>query len=267
MKPRPAFDAYAADYDSAFTHSQIGRLQRAQVWKALLPYLEKPKRILEVNCGTGVDALWLAEQGHDVVATDISPAMIKICQKKLQAQTPSGKIDFQVSDFAQLAELSSSGPYDLIFSNFGGLNCIDANATRAFSQQCSKLLKPGGLLFLIYISKSCLWERLYFRYQGEKQKSRRRQVSGPVVSDVEGKNVQVWYYLLEEIQVLYSESFLCIDQFPIGLFVPPSYLEPWFIKRPKLLRGLGRLDKWFRRKRWADYGDHIGLVMEKKVSP
>lgn len=263
MKPRPAFDAYAADYDSAFTHSQIGRLQRAQVWKALLPYLNRPLKILEVNCGTGVDALWLAEQGHDVLATDISPAMIEICRKKLQQHTPAGKIEFQVADFAQLDKLSSSAPFDLIFSNFGGLNCIDANATRAFSQQCSRLLGPEGLLFLVYISKACRWEEYYFRYQGDKEKAGRRQTSGPVISDVEGKEVEIWYYLLEELKILYSESFQCIDQFPIGLFVPPSYLEEWFVNRSKLLHGLAWMDKWCRRKGWADYGDHIGLVLKK----
>lgn len=264
MKPRPAFDAYAADYDSAFTHSQIGRLQRAQVWKALLPYLKKPQRILEVNCGTGVDAFWLAEQGHDVLATDISPGMIEVCRQKLQHHTPAGKIDFQVADFSQLNALAQRESFDLVFSNFGGLNCIDANATRQFSQQCSQLLRPAGLLFLVYISKACLWERYYFRYRRDKEKAQRRQTVGPVVSDVEGKSVHIWYYPVEELQVLYSESFRCIDRFPIGLFVPPSYMEESFIKRPRLLHGLGRLDKWFRRKRWADYGDHIGVVMQKK---
>lgn len=265
MKPQPAFDAYAADYDSAFTHSQIGRLQRAQVWKALLPYLGKTRRILEVNCGTGVDALWLAEQGHNVLATDISPAMIETCHQKLKHRTPGGKIDFQVADFAQLNSFAQGETFDLVFSNFGGLNCIDANATRQFSQQCSELLRPDGLLFLVYISKACLWERYYFHYRGEKNKARRRKSAGPVVSDVEGKSVHIWYYLLEELQVLYSKSFHLIDQFPIGLFVPPSYMEEWFIKRPRILHGLGRLDKWFKRKGWADYGDHIGIVMQKKT--
>ncbi len=264
MKPQPAFDAYAADYDSAFTHSRIGRLQRAQVWQALRPYLDKPLKILEVNCGTGVDALWLAAQGHEVLATDVSPGMIAICQKKLQQDNPATKIDFQVSDFSQLTKLASAGPFDLIFSNFGGLNCIDANATRAFSRQCSHLLKPGGVLFLIYISKACRWEEYYFRYQGNREKALRRQTSGAVISDVEGKKVEIWYYLLEELKILYSESFQSIDQFPIGLFVPPSYMEDWFINKPKLLQGLGWLDKWCRRKDWADFGDHVGLVLQKK---
>ncbi|NRB53248.1 MAG: class I SAM-dependent methyltransferase [Saprospiraceae bacterium] len=263
MKPRPAFDAYAADYDSAFTHSQIGRLQRAQVWKALLPYLAKPLKILEVNCGTGVDALWLAEQGHEVLATDISPGMIDICQQKLQYHNPVGKIEFQLADFSQLDQLTKFGPFDLIFSNFGGLNCIDANSSRTFSQHCSQLLGPKGLAFLVYISKTCRWENYYFRYQGDRKKAARRQTSGPVISDVEGKNVEIWYYLLEELKILYSESFQCIDQFPIGLFVPPSYMEEWFTHKPTLLKALGWLDTWCRRKSWADYGDHIGLVLKK----
>ena len=265
MKPQPAFDTYAADYDASFTHSHIGRWQRAQVWKALASYLDKPKRILEVNCGTGVDALWLAAQGQTVLATDISPRMIEICRQKLKHQTPAGKIDFQVADFLQISTLAQGESFDLIFSNFGGLNCVDEKVTRQFSEICGQLLRPGGHIFLVYISKSCLWERLYFRYRGEKEKATRRQTNGPVVSKVEGQAVPIWYYDVAQLKRLYSDSFVCIHQFPIGLFVPPSYLEDWFENKAYLLRGLGQLDWWLRWKRWADYGDHVGVVMERRV--
>lgn len=263
MKPQPAFDAYAADYDQSFTHSYIGRLQRAQVWKALTPFLDSPKRILEVNCGTGVDALWLAQQGHEVLATDISPQMISICEEKLKHQTPAGKVNFHVADFLQLEDFVQAEAFDLIFSNFGGLNCIEEQATRRFSETCQRILRPGGLLFLVYISKACLWERWYFQYRGQRAKAERRNTNGPVISEVEGQAVPIWYYELAQLQDLYGTGFESLDHFPVGLFVPPSYLEGWFKNKPFLLNGLAQLDRVLRWKRWADYGDHVGVVFKR----
>ena len=38
--------------------------------------------MLEINCGTGIDADWLAKKGHFVIASDISSKMIEIAKKK-----------------------------------------------------------------------------------------------------------------------------------------------------------------------------------------
>ena len=79
-----SFDSAAAGYDQAFTHSVIGRLQRRYVREQLAKILDthQPKKILEVNCGTGEDALWLSAQNYEVTATDISEAMIGVAKSK-----------------------------------------------------------------------------------------------------------------------------------------------------------------------------------------
>ena len=59
-----AFSSLAASYDDLFTRSTIGRAQRNVVWDVLLNAFEPGTRILELNCGTGEDALFLAR--HDV---------------------------------------------------------------------------------------------------------------------------------------------------------------------------------------------------------
>ena len=55
-----AFDSLAAKYDDLFTRSMIGRAQRGAVWDALIDTFEPGSHILELNCGTGEDALFLA---------------------------------------------------------------------------------------------------------------------------------------------------------------------------------------------------------------
>ena len=84
------FDAAAAGYDTSFTHAVIGKAQRKRVYELLADVLQKsaPQKILEVNCGTGEDAIWLAEQGFDVVATDLSEKMIGVAQNKSDMANP-----------------------------------------------------------------------------------------------------------------------------------------------------------------------------------
>lgn len=264
MKPQPAFDAYAEGYDSAFTQTHIGRLQRQQVWQALQSHLTSPKDILEVNCGTGADAIQLAQAGHRVLATDLSKKMIEVAKSKVAQLDQTLDLRFETADFLQLPTIVGQKKFDLVFSNFGGLNCINTADTIQFSRNCYQLLRPGGILFLIYISKACTWERLYFSYQGNKEKASRRKTNGPVTSQVEGHPVSIWYYSTTELATLYSQYFTLEDQFPIGLLVPPSYLEPLFTKRKFLLQTLGGMDRVLRFKGWADYGDHVGVVLQRR---
>ncbi len=69
-----AFDSLAARYDDLFTRSMIGRAQRGAVWDVLLDTFEPGSHILELNCGTGEDALFLAQHDVSVVACDASEA-------------------------------------------------------------------------------------------------------------------------------------------------------------------------------------------------
>lgn len=58
------FDAVAGDYDAAFTRTAIGLLLRGRVWRSLNLYTAQSTRMtaLELNCGTGEDTVWLADE-------------------------------------------------------------------------------------------------------------------------------------------------------------------------------------------------------------
>ena len=74
---RLAFDRMAAGYDSLFTFSAIGMSQREVVWKRALAVFATGSHILELNCGTEQDALFLAKAGMSVTACDASLGMIE----------------------------------------------------------------------------------------------------------------------------------------------------------------------------------------------
>src|SRR5437899_7109262 len=70
------FDDLAASYDTDIAGNEITIRMREIFRRALLDAFHPGERVVEIGCGTGIDALWLAEQGLEVVATDISQGMV-----------------------------------------------------------------------------------------------------------------------------------------------------------------------------------------------
>ncbi len=118
------FDETAATYDSTFTNSAIGLVQRESVWMEIDRTFAAGQHILEINCGTGVDALHLASRGVHVTACDSSPRMIQVArQRAVPAEVPA-TVDFRVLANERIGTMRKEGPFAGIFSNFSGLNCM-----------------------------------------------------------------------------------------------------------------------------------------------
>src|SRR5206468_7658334 len=117
------FDAIATTYDDAFSNSSTGRVQRRLVWIETDRIFRAGQRILEINCGTGIDALHLATRGIEVVACDSSPRMIAAARRRLEESPIRAAVDFRCIPTERIALLESVGPYDGIFSNFAGWDC------------------------------------------------------------------------------------------------------------------------------------------------
>ena len=111
------FDIAAVSYDNDFTQSHTGRLQREQVWKYLDQRLKTKKNlhILELNCGTGEDALHLAQSGHVVTATDISDEMLAQAKNKISEHGLACKVCLKRADIKALDPSEHLEKYDLIF--------------------------------------------------------------------------------------------------------------------------------------------------------
>lgn len=100
--------------------------------------LVTPGRALEIGCGTGTNALWLAQQGFDVLGVDLAPLAIERARKK----PAHPRCRFEVLDF--LAAKPAGGPFDLIFDR-GCWHVFDQAADRArFAARVADLLAPGG---------------------------------------------------------------------------------------------------------------------------
>lgn len=263
MLNNASFDALANSYDNNFTHSIIGTLQRNKVWKYLEENLDgnKAMNILEINCGTGEDALWLASKGHQVIATDISEQMIEVAKQKAIIQKVN--INPLVCSFVNLATQLNGQKFDMIFSNFGGLNCSNNQELTKLNIDFAKLLKPKGLLVMILLGKKCFLENLYFLLRFNfKKLNRRKQATEAYLSH--NNFITTWYYNYQEMAKIFN-LFQLKQKKPIGLFIPPSYLEPLIQKNKLLLPIIKRLENAIGNISFlTNYSDHIYIEMKLK---
>jgi ubiquinone/menaquinone biosynthesis C-methylase UbiE len=105
-----AFDELAAAYDADFTAGAIGSLLRAAVWRRLDARFTAGDRVLELNCGTGEDAVHLARRGIRVLATDASAAMLEVARRKAAAAGVAGAVELRrlaIEDLAALGGLAA----------------------------------------------------------------------------------------------------------------------------------------------------------------
>jgi SAM-dependent methyltransferase len=99
----------------------------------------KPGRTLEIGCGTGTNALWLAAHAFDVLAVDVSPLAIDKARAKAKE---ARNVRFEVLDF--LAAEPAGGPFDFVFDR-GVFHIFDDAEVRAkFAARVAALLAPGG---------------------------------------------------------------------------------------------------------------------------
>lgn len=259
------FDLAAATYDCDFTESVIGKLQRNRVHHFLLKSLgDRSQKILEINCGTGEDALWLARHGNRVIATDASEKMIEECKRKIYESQFKSPVQAQQVSFSELKQKFSSESFDLIFSDFGGLNCVSPAELSRLVADFSSLLKPGGKFVAVIMGRKCLWERFYFVVKGKFKEALRRNSGKQVEVKIGNEEIPVWYYKPAEFRKIFKNSFVSGRVRPVGLFIPPSYLNCFFADRKFLLGIFSALEKVFPFSFLSDYADHYFIELRKK---
>lgn len=256
-----AFDSIAAKYDELFTRSLIGRAQRGAVWEALIDIFEPGAHILELNCGTGEDALFLGRHDIFVTACDGSEGMIHTAQQRLRNEDPDAPVGFKLLATEQLAQLQPAEPFDGALSNFSGLNCV-SNLSQV-ARDLASAVTAGAPVLICLSSRFCLAEILWFLIHGDARKAIRR-TSGIATANVGEFVVKVYYPTLREVRQAFSPWFRLRSCTGIGVTVPPSYVEPAIRKYPRLLELLCSIDKRIARLPIVrTMGDHMLLHFER----
>jgi predicted O-methyltransferase YrrM len=277
-----AFSKQAEIFDAYDAGNTINQYKRQRVREHVLRYMDaahtgsaatgvagnaelEPERvILELNAGTGIDAAYFAGKGYRVHATDIAEGMQEKLREKMRRQGLTDRVTTELCSFTALDTLRQRGPYDLIFSNFAGLNCTDEldKVLRSFAP----LVKPGGQVTLVILPGFCLWETLLF-LRGRWRTAFRRLISGRkgTQSHVEGHYFRCWYYSPSYVVRALKDSFDLLSVEGLCTIVPPSYIEHFAEKHPGAWRLLRVLEeKWKTRWPWKYIGDYYIISFRKR---
>ncbi|HKF03094.1 MAG TPA: methyltransferase domain-containing protein [Candidatus Sulfotelmatobacter sp.] len=258
------FDEAASSYDRTFTNSTIGRAQRLSVWEELAKTFHAGDQILEIGCGTGVDACYLAERGVRVLACDSSPKMIEVATRRLKDSPRLQLVQTQVLAAGHLGSLRGQRLFDGAFSNFGALNCVAD--LKSLAADLAALLRPGAAALLCWMGPFCLWETVWYLLHGKPAKALRRLHREGITTRVDGgMPLTVYYPSVWMLARMFAPHFKIKSIKGIGVAVPPSYLEPYASRLPQLLNAAILVDRMLGRCAGVRLlGDHILIRLERE---
>lgn len=101
----------------------------------------EPCRALDIGCGTGDNAIWLATEGFDMTGIDLSGTAIEMANNK--ARKAGVEADFRTIDF--LTEEISGESFGFVFDR-GCFHTFQEKEERmVYAKKANKLLKKNGL--------------------------------------------------------------------------------------------------------------------------
>jgi ubiquinone/menaquinone biosynthesis C-methylase UbiE len=258
-----AFSAQSVIFDEIYADNTIINYKRARVRSHVLQFLAPGSSILELNSGTGEDALFFAQKGYKVHATDISAGMQSELKRKVALSGVEERVSTEICSYTMLGQLENKGPYNHIFSNFAGLNCT--NELDKVLASFSGLLKPGGTVTLVILPKVCLWETLLI-FKGKFRTAFRRFFSNKgAKAHIEGVYFKCWYYNPSFIINRLKDQFHLLSVEGLCTIVPPSYIEGFAEKYPAAYMFLkNKEDKLKSSWPWKYIGDYYIISLKKK---
>jgi ubiquinone/menaquinone biosynthesis C-methylase UbiE len=233
-----AFSRKASVYDAfGLDHPNLTRM-RHHVRKHMLALLPQGANILELNAGTGGDALFFAERGYDVHAIDIAPDMVARIRDKALSSNLQDRLTCQECSFTDLNRVEG-GPFAAVLSNLGGLNCIAD--TSQVARRLGPLLEPGALVTLVVMPPVCPWEMASL-LRGNLRHALRRLSPGGVLANVEGVRFQTYYFTPGQVQRAFGRAYRRIRLEGLSVFTPTADNKAFAARHPRLYQLLARLD-------------------------
>lgn len=247
-----AFDAMADAYDATFTDTKLGRALREIVWSRAEIVFGISRRIIELGCGTGEDAVWLANRGVRVVATDPSSRMIQMAKQKTSMANCQELIEFRCVAMEDIGSFADGDLFDGVLSNFGAVNCVQDLQTLV--ADVAGLLAPGAPLLWVVMGRYAPWEWLWFLMRGQWRKAWRRLHP----DGVKWRGMTISYPTPTQLQSLLRPYFTVTRLAPLGVALPPSYAAAWLDHSTFAATVLTRLERWSQRSSaLASWSDHF----------
>lgn len=257
-----AFDSVASEYDGPLGNNRLVQHMRAVLWRTVEEQAKAGAQLLDLGCGTGLDAVYFAQQGYRVTAIDWSAGMIdQTCKRR--DRTRVGERLMAIRLGIQEIEHLARAPYDLIYSNLGALNCLPD--LTSIAQACASLLRAKGCLVFSVIGRICPWELAYYGARADWRRAGVRFSKGQVPVGLNGHTAWTRYYTPAEFYRSFYSHFEWHACRALNLFLPPPYLAHFIERHPSLMHVLAWLDNHSGSLPLLNQaGDHFMIVMVRR---
>jgi SAM-dependent methyltransferase len=175
------------------------------------------QRALDLGCGTGTDALVLAQRGIAVLGIDGSPAMIARLRSKAVAARLDHLVEGRVLPLAELGSLDER--FDGAYSSFAALSTVDL---APLGVDIARLVRPRGRVVLHLLNRFSLWESLGLlgrqkwraASQLHRQSVRSFRIGGVAVEHRQ-------YFAREAYARFFAHGFTLRSRYALGALRPP----------------------------------------------
>ncbi|HVD96651.1 MAG TPA: class I SAM-dependent methyltransferase [Cytophagaceae bacterium] len=254
-----AFSKQSFRYDEEDRENVILQWMRGEVRTHVERYLKKTDRMLELNAGTGLDAFYFIHQGAHVHATDLSDGMVEQIGHKIKKYDLQTLMSCQQCSYTSLDQVQA-GPFQYVFSNFGGLNCIPD--LKEVIKHLPSLLTPGAYITWVIMPPVCPWE-FNFILKGNFKRAFRRFNKEGVMAHLEGQYFKTYYFTPSQVVQAFGKDFKKISLQGLASISPPPHNFRFQKNFPGLYKMLTKTDEklsnYFPFNCWAD---HFILTMQ-----
>lgn len=258
---KEAFNTAAQTYDEDEGSNEILKWMRGIVHEIYLNNFKPGNNLLELNAGTGTDALFLAANGIKVFATDISDKMIELIKAKVKMQKAESMIETKVCSFEEINQVWNDD-FDGVISNFGGLNCI--NEFPKLPEDLSAKLKSGGKFIAVVMNSFCPWEIFYYAVRFDFAKVFRRTKGKGIDASLGNEKVKTYYFTPGQFAGFFEKQFKVKKIYSLGLFTPPPFLIGIYNRFKNLVKLFMNIDGLLKEVfPFNRIGDHFIIIMEK----
>lgn len=229
------FGVLADEYDEMQHTNKPVQIMRKKFYDLVCDTVIPGADILEINCGSGIDALYFGKKNYNVLATDISDKML------INAETKniSKNVEFMKLNFTELNKISNR-KFDLVYSNLGGLNCADE--LQKIGNDIYNILNEGGYFIAAVMPNFFLWEFFLF-IKGEFKRAFRRMTNNWVEANVGGQKIKIKYYSPKRFRKYFQIEFKFVKTKALRIFAPPPPAGHFYSKHPAVSKLLDKLDR------------------------